>query len=58
MADDVDGHLAYLPGDVLADRYEIISTLGEGTFGKVAKVRGLALQMHYRLSLSNYLSIS
>jgi CDC-like kinase len=41
VADDNDGHLAYLPGDVLGDRYEIISTLGEGTFGKVAKVRDI-----------------
>ena len=29
VADDTDGHLAYLPGDVLGDRYEIISTLGK-----------------------------
>ena len=29
VADDTDGHLAYLPGDVLGDRYEIVSTLGE-----------------------------
>ena len=41
VADDTDGHLAYLPGDVLGEKYEIISTLGEGTFGKVAKVRDL-----------------
>ena len=41
VADDADGHLAYLPGDVIGDRYEIVSTLGEGTFGKVAKARDL-----------------
>ena len=29
VADDTDGHLAYLPGDVLGERYEIVSTLGE-----------------------------
>ncbi len=39
MADDADGHLAYLAGDVIGDRYEILSNLGEGTFGKVAKCR-------------------
>ncbi|XP_064801063.1 dual specificity protein kinase CLK2-like [Oncorhynchus masou masou] len=30
-----DGHLAYQNGDVLQERYEVISLLGEGTFGKV-----------------------
>ena len=39
LTDNSDGHLAYLPGDWVTDRYEIISTLGEGTFGKVVKVR-------------------
>ena len=39
VTDDSDGHLAYLPGDFVSDRYEIMSTLGEGTFGKVVKVR-------------------
>ena len=39
VTDDSDGHLAYLPGDYISDRYEIMSTLGEGTFGKVVKVR-------------------
>ena len=37
--DNSDGHLAYLTGDWVSDRYEIISTLGEGTFGKVVKVK-------------------
>lgn len=39
VTDDSDGHLAYLPGDFVSDRYEIMSTLGEGTFGKVVKVK-------------------
>ena len=39
VTDDSDGHLAYLPGDLVTERYEIMSTLGEGTFGKVVKVR-------------------
>jgi len=39
VTDDSDGHLAYLPGDYVSDRYEILSTLGEGTFGKVVKVK-------------------
>ncbi|CAK9301097.1 unnamed protein product [Gordionus sp. m RMFG-2023] len=37
--DDKEGHLIYHNGDWLQDRYEILSTLGEGTFGKVVKVR-------------------
>lgn len=51
VADDLDGHLAYLPGDVLADRYEIVSTLGEGTFGKVAKVRDRENNAHVALKI-------
>ena len=39
LTDTSDGHLAYLPGDWVGDRYEILSTLGEGTFGKVVKVK-------------------
>lgn len=39
ITDNSDGHLAYLPGDFVSERYEIMSTLGEGTFGKVVKVR-------------------
>ncbi|XP_076010878.1 dual specificity protein kinase CLK2b [Genypterus blacodes] len=35
--DAANGHLIYKSGDVLQDRYEIINTLGEGTFGKVVQ---------------------
>ncbi|EUB56929.1 Dual specificity protein kinase CLK2 [Echinococcus granulosus] len=35
--DDVDGHLIYSPHEFILDRYEIIKTLGEGTFGKVVE---------------------
>ncbi|XP_045136695.1 probable serine/threonine-protein kinase dyrk2 isoform X2 [Portunus trituberculatus] len=41
VEDDEEGHLIYRSGDVLQDRYKIISTLGEGTFGKVVKCRDL-----------------
>ncbi|XP_054869832.1 dual specificity protein kinase CLK2b isoform X3 [Amphiprion ocellaris] len=35
--DTDNGHLMYRSGDVLEDRYEIVDTLGEGTFGKVVQ---------------------
>ncbi|KAM3614565.1 uncharacterized protein V6R79_016202 [Siganus canaliculatus] len=35
--DAENGHLIYRIGDVLEDRYEIMDTLGEGTFGKVVQ---------------------
>ncbi|XP_032871812.1 dual specificity protein kinase CLK2 isoform X1 [Amblyraja radiata] len=35
VEDDNEGHLIYRTGDWLQERYEIVSTLGEGTFGKV-----------------------
>ena len=38
VEDDEEGHLIYKPNDILQDRYKIMSTLGEGTFGKVVKV--------------------
>ena len=41
IQDDEEGHLVYKEGDMLQDRYRIISTLGEGTFGKVLQVQDL-----------------
>ncbi|XP_029029310.1 dual specificity protein kinase CLK4-like [Betta splendens] len=35
--DDEDGHLVYHTGHVLKGRYELVSTLGAGAFGKVVK---------------------
>jgi len=39
VKDDMEGHLIYSAGDVLQARYEIIKTLGEGTFGKVVECK-------------------
>jgi len=41
IEDDEDGHLIYHPGDVLQARYEVIQTLGEGTFGKCVEVKDI-----------------
>ncbi|XP_014211149.1 serine/threonine-protein kinase Doa isoform X9 [Copidosoma floridanum] len=43
VEDDDDGHLIYQSGDVLTNRYKILATLGEGTFGKVVKVKDLLM---------------
>ncbi|XP_065353922.1 dual specificity protein kinase CLK2 isoform X4 [Cloeon dipterum] len=39
--DDDEGHLMYRHGDCLQHRYRILATLGEGTFGKVVKVKDM-----------------
>jgi serine/threonine protein kinase len=39
VKDDADGHLIYHCGDVIQNRYKILATLGEGTFGRVVKVK-------------------
>jgi len=44
ISDDEDGHLSYKLGDIIENethRYKILATLGEGTFGKVVKVKEL-----------------
>lgn len=41
IEDDPEGHLIYKPGDVLQSRFKVMATLGEGTFGKVVKVKDL-----------------
>uniref|UniRef100_A0A914MSZ4 Protein kinase domain-containing protein n=2 Tax=Meloidogyne incognita TaxID=6306 RepID=A0A914MSZ4_MELIC len=39
--DDKEGHLIYYNGQVIDSRFEIVKTLGEGTFGKVVQVKDL-----------------
>ncbi|XP_039495184.1 cyclin-dependent kinase 13 isoform X6 [Drosophila santomea] len=41
IQDDADGHLIYHTGDILHHRYKIMATLGEGTFGRVVKVKDM-----------------
>ncbi|XP_015180972.1 PREDICTED: dual specificity protein kinase CLK3 isoform X2 [Polistes dominula] len=49
VEDDEDGHLVYQSSDILANRYKVLATLGEGTFGKVVKVKDL--QMDHVMAL-------
>ncbi|XP_046397875.1 dual specificity protein kinase CLK2 isoform X5 [Ischnura elegans] len=44
VEDDEEGHLIYRHGDLLQDRYKILATLGEGTFGKVVKVKDIHMR--------------
>lgn len=37
--DDSEGHLIYREKDLVINRYEIVRTLGEGTFGKVVECK-------------------
>ncbi|KAG0652205.1 dual specificity kinase lkh1 [Hyphodiscus hymeniophilus] len=39
QVDDEDGHYKVVEGKDLTERYEIVSLLGQGTFGKVVKAR-------------------
>uniref|UniRef100_A0A1B0CGX8 dual-specificity kinase n=1 Tax=Lutzomyia longipalpis TaxID=7200 RepID=A0A1B0CGX8_LUTLO len=49
IRDDKEGHLIYHTGDILHNRYKILATLGEGTFGRVVKVKDL--QMDHCMAL-------
>lgn len=49
--DDADGHLIYHAGDTLLGRYKIQATLGEGTFGRVVKVRDEAVNQTMALKI-------
>lgn len=41
IANDNDGHLVYKIGELIQDRFRVESLLGEGTFGKVLKVKDI-----------------
>jgi hypothetical protein len=51
VRDDSDGHLIYKTGDVLSNRYKILANLGEGTFGRVVKVRDTAMNQTMALKI-------
>lgn len=49
--DDADGHLIYHSGDCLLGRYRIQATLGEGTFGRVVKVKDEVMESTMALKI-------
>jgi hypothetical protein len=51
VRDDADGHLIYHTGDILQNRYKILATLGEGTFGRVVKVKDIAMDSTMALKI-------
>ncbi|XP_049539147.1 serine/threonine-protein kinase Doa-like isoform X1 [Anopheles darlingi] len=51
VRDDKDGHLIYNLGDVLNNKYKIIANLGEGTFGRVVKVKDLEVDCFKALKI-------
>ncbi|XP_054858300.1 dual specificity protein kinase CLK3 isoform X1 [Eublepharis macularius] len=53
VEDDKEGHLVCRIGDWLQERYEIVGSLGEGTFGKVVECvdHARTTQLHFPMSL-------
>ncbi|XP_067852381.1 dual specificity protein kinase CLK4 [Heptranchias perlo] len=51
VEDDEEGHLVYHTGDKLKARYEIISNLGEGAFGKVVECIDLKKGVYMALKI-------
>lgn len=51
IQDDADGHLIYHTGDILHNRYKIMATLGEGTFGRVVKVKDMQMDHYMALKI-------
>ncbi|CRK92728.1 CLUMA_CG006285, isoform A [Clunio marinus] len=51
IRDDSDGHLIYHNGDILLNRYKILATLGEGTFGRVVKVKDSVMDQTIALKI-------
>ncbi|KAG7475811.1 dual specificity protein kinase CLK2-like [Solea senegalensis] len=49
--DTENGHLIYKIGDIVEDRYEIVDTLGEGTFGKVVECVDFNRKGHVALKI-------
>lgn len=51
VRDDADGHLIYKIGETLQNRYKILANLGEGTFGRVVKVKDGAMDITMALKI-------
>ena len=51
IANDNDGHLVYKIGEIIQGRYQVECLLGEGTFGKVLKVKDILLSKPVALKI-------
>ncbi|XP_072402008.1 serine/threonine-protein kinase Doa-like [Diabrotica undecimpunctata] len=51
VEDDDEGHLIYEAGDTIKGRYKILGTLGEGTFGKVVRVKDMEMDHYMALKI-------